>query len=246
MKRAKLAAPLFVHASLSYFALDQLTPKGKRKNADTGYPNDASRQLCKVGSVSVGSWHCTAGGWVSEPGRPTTETFHVLSGSGSVCDSDGKTHSFGPGDTVCLPKGWAGRWDVVEDLHKVWVVHSHAAVEGADEPARAVVTPLTDFAPPELEVKGVRGDADWGTPRSFRCIIGVCQQRWPRVLSSSPLLDLTPPLPTFASFQERRLRRPRRSTRSERLRRAPGRARPAGMRLPRPLYTYASSSLHRK
>jgi len=167
-KRAKPAPIPYHYAPPSYFALDQLTRKKKRQGVDVGSPVEATRvlmfALCKVGSIQVGAWHCTPGGWPSAEPRPSTETFHVLSGSGSVSDADGEQHTFGAGDTVCLPKGWAGRWDVTEALHKIWVVHNHPDVEGAPEPARAVVTPLADFALSELESKGVRGDADWGEP----------------------------------------------------------------------------------
>ena len=124
------ASPSFTHAPLSYFALEQLVPKGRRKNVDTGEPHDASRPLVKVGTASVGSWHCTEGGWDSAAPRPTTESFYVLAGEGSVTDLDGTAHSFGTGDTVVLPKGWSGRWDVTKAIHKVWVVHEHEDVAG--------------------------------------------------------------------------------------------------------------------
>ena len=125
-----VASPSFTHAPLSYFALEQLTPKGRRKNVDIGDPHDASRPLVKVGTASVGSWHCTKGGWDSAAPRPTTESFYVLTGEASVTDLDGTLHTFGPGDTVVLPKGWSGRWDVTKAIHKVWVVHDPHLVYG--------------------------------------------------------------------------------------------------------------------
>ena len=78
------ASPSFSHAPLSYFALEKLTPKGRRKNVDNGDPHDRSRPLVKVGTASVGSWHCTEGGWDSAAPRPTTESFYVLTGEASV------------------------------------------------------------------------------------------------------------------------------------------------------------------
>jgi len=103
------AAVTFSHAPLTYFALDKLTPKGPRKNADVGQPHDATRPLVKVGSVSSGSWWCAEGGWPSPALRATTEVFFVFSGRGCVTDLDGARHEFGVGDTVVLPKGWSGR-----------------------------------------------------------------------------------------------------------------------------------------
>ena len=143
-----VASPSFTHAPLSYFALEQLTPKGRRKNVDIGDPHDASRPLVKVGTASVGSWHCTEGGWDSAAPRPTTESFYVLTGEASVTDLDGTLHTFGPGDTVVLPKGWSGRWDVTKAIHKVWVVHDHEDVKGAS--VAASVTPPERFATAEM------------------------------------------------------------------------------------------------
>ena len=143
-----VASPSFTHEPLSYFALEQLTPKGRRKNVDIGDPHDASRPLVKVGTASVGSWHCTEGGWDSAAPRPTTESFYVLTGEASVTDLDGTRHTFGPGDTVVLPKGWSGRWDVTKAIHKVWVVHEHEDVKGAS--VAASVTPPESFATAEM------------------------------------------------------------------------------------------------
>jgi len=151
----------FSHAPLSFFALDQLTPKGPRKNADVGEPADATRALAKFGSASAGSWHCTEGGWDSPAKRGTTEVFYVLVGEGCVTDVDGTKHTFGAGDTVVLPKGWSGRWDVTKAIHKVWIVHDHPDVEDATNPIRAVVSPTE--APTKL---AAQVDAMHGSPAS--------------------------------------------------------------------------------
>lgn len=119
----------FHHAALSYFDVALLTPKGPRKGADVGSPHDSTRPLVKGDVLSAGSWWCAEGGWPSPTPRATTEIFTVLSGHACVTDAgDGTRSFFGPGDTVVLPKGWAGRWDVLEDIHKVWVV-----VDGEDD-----------------------------------------------------------------------------------------------------------------
>mmetsp|Transcript_25319 Transcript_25319/g.70805 ORF Transcript_25319/g.70805 Transcript_25319/m.70805 type:complete len:332 (+) Transcript_25319:777-1772(+) len=136
------SATEFLHAPLSYFALDKLTPKGRRKNVDRGEPHDFTRSLVK-GATSVGSWACTEGGWDSPSERPTTEWFIVLSGSGCVTDPDGTRHPFGPGDLVILPKGWHGRWDITEAIHKVWVVRDHPDIPGAS--TTPVVVPVSQL-----------------------------------------------------------------------------------------------------
>ena len=137
----------FSHAPFSYFALDRLTPKGPRKNPDVGQPHDATRKLVQNGAVSCGSWWCADGGWPSPALRTTTEIFIVLSGNGCLTDMDGTKHYFGPGDTVILPKGWSGRWDVLQPIHKVWVVHNHENIEESSNPIRARVTPYQSSAP---------------------------------------------------------------------------------------------------
>jgi uncharacterized cupin superfamily protein len=118
----------FHHAPLSYFAIDQLVSKGPRANADVGAPHDSSRSLHRdvatsqvpgTNSIAAGSWWCAPGGWPSKTLRTTTEVFYVLQGFGCLTDLDGKRNFFGPGDTVILPKGWSGRWDVAEPIHKV-------------------------------------------------------------------------------------------------------------------------------
>lgn len=133
----------FSHAPISYFDIDKLTSKGPRNNADVGSPHDSTRPLDKDGNLSSGSWWCAAGGWPSPNHRPTTEFFYVLEGNGCVTDmDDGMRHFFGPGDIVILPKGWNGRWDVLEDIHKVWVVTDHPDVEGFTKP---IVEPYSSF-----------------------------------------------------------------------------------------------------
>ena len=121
-------AVVFHHAPLSYFNVDKLTSKGPRANADVGTPHDSTRPLVRsVGTsipsntISAGSWWCAAGGWPSLKQRTTTEIFYVLDGYGCLTDMDGARHYFGPGDVCILPKGWAGRWDIAEDIHKVSV-----------------------------------------------------------------------------------------------------------------------------
>lgn len=157
----------FSHAPFSYFSLDKLTPKGPRKNADVGQPHDATRPLVSVGSSSAGSWWCAQGGWPSPALRATTEIFYVFSGHGSVTDLDGTRHIFGPGDTVILPKGWSGRWDVLEDIHKVWVVVDHPNIEETSNPIRAVITPYSSLAPVHvMSPLTARPDAIHGSPSS--------------------------------------------------------------------------------
>ena len=154
----------FTHASFSFFAPENMTAKGPRKNADVGQPHDATRSLVEVKSTSTGSWWCAEGGWPSPALRETTEVFYVFSGHGCVTDTDGMKHFFGPGDTVVLPKGWSGRWDIMEPIHKVWVVHDHPVIEETSNPIRAVITSYNSLSPQYLNQHGARPDVTHGAP----------------------------------------------------------------------------------
>ena len=65
-----------------------------------------------------------------------------------MTDPDGTPHPLrGPGDVVVLPKGWYGRWDITEHIHKIWLTLTHDDVPGASlRPevfAAASATPAT-------------------------------------------------------------------------------------------------------
>ena len=95
--------------------------QGVRKDATQGSPTSASHKIYDVGSTAVGAWTCTPGSWpVVE--RPTTEAFHILEGSCFLTNADGTSRRCVAGDTVVLPKGWTGSWDIIETVHKIWVV----------------------------------------------------------------------------------------------------------------------------
>jgi len=103
------------------FMSSQLTALGKRKDADFGEPHGASAKLYNVGPTSVGAWECTAGGF-PVVNRPTTEVFYVLEGVCFLTNLDGSARRVTAGDTVVLPKGWNGRWDILQTIRKVFVV----------------------------------------------------------------------------------------------------------------------------
>ena len=104
----------------SNFAPHFLASNGVRADANHGAPTTASDTYFNNGHVSVGAWTCTPGSWpVSE--RTTTEAFMVLEGVFFLTNKDGSARRCSAGDTVVLPKGWSGQWDVIETVKKVWV-----------------------------------------------------------------------------------------------------------------------------
>ena len=158
---------VYSHANIQYFDLQHLESKGPRKNADVGEPHDATRPFVTMNDdkTKTGSWWCAAGGWPSPAQRGTTEVFYVFSGSGCVTDIDGTPHHFGSGDVVILPKGWSGRWDVFEDIHKVWVTHDHSIIEEKGHIIRATIVNDVDSMSPN-ETSAVPHDASHGCPIS--------------------------------------------------------------------------------
>lgn len=103
----------------------ELEPTGPRAGADHGHPMTATRVLhaSPDGALQVGIWECTAGGW-SIVDRPDTETVHILSGHARITDADGTTHDLLAGDAIVLPRGWSGRWDILETTRKLYVIRA--------------------------------------------------------------------------------------------------------------------------
>ncbi|MBO1269330.1 cupin domain-containing protein [Arthrobacter cavernae] len=70
--------------------------------------------------AEAGIWECTEGHsrWVLE----TNEFVHVLSGSMTITPDGGEPEFVGPGDTVFIPRGWSGNWELHETLRKLYVI----------------------------------------------------------------------------------------------------------------------------
>ncbi|MEK6720252.1 MAG: cupin domain-containing protein [Chloroflexota bacterium] len=99
-----------------------LEPYGPRIGADRGTPQTSGRILhaSADGSIEVGIWECTPGGWSIED-RPNTETVMILRGRATITDADGTRHELVAGMSLTLPVGWTGRWEIHETLRKVYV-----------------------------------------------------------------------------------------------------------------------------
>ena len=99
-----------------------LEPYGPRVGADNGTPYTSGRILhtSADGSIEVGIWESTPGGW-SIVDRPNTETVMILGGRATITDADGTRHELVAGTSLTLPLGWSGRWDIHETLRKAYV-----------------------------------------------------------------------------------------------------------------------------
>ena len=100
---------------------EALAATGRRPGADSGAAETATRVVHEADGIGVGVWECTPGGW-DVIDRPDTETVLVLSGRARLTERDGAPVEIAAGDLVVLPRGWSGRWEILETLRKVYVV----------------------------------------------------------------------------------------------------------------------------
>jgi uncharacterized cupin superfamily protein len=100
----------------------ELADWGFRAGADVGNPQTAGQPLheATAENVDVGVWSCTEGGW-SITDRPDTEVIVLVLGRARISNADGTAVELVAGDVVVLPRGWSGRWDILEPVRKVFV-----------------------------------------------------------------------------------------------------------------------------
>jgi len=99
----------------------ELEDWGPRIGADTGSPMTSGRIFHEADGFQVGVWQCTPGGWSIE-NRADSETVRILAGRARLTSADGSSVELSAGDVLVLPKGWSGRWDVLETVRKFYAV----------------------------------------------------------------------------------------------------------------------------
>ena len=108
------------HCSIWRLAGD-LEDWGPRAGADVGEPTTRGRVLYEGNGIQVGIWECTPGGWTIQD-RPAHETVQILSGRART-NADGTSTELTTGDVLTLPKGWSGRWDILENVPGAFFHH---------------------------------------------------------------------------------------------------------------------------
>lgn len=76
---------------------------------------DSSKQMVS------GTWDCTEGKWQADYSAKS-EFCHILSGKVILADEDGTAKTFSAGDSFVIPMGFAGTWEVVEPVRKLYVI----------------------------------------------------------------------------------------------------------------------------
>jgi len=93
---------------------------GQREGADAGDPQTSGVLLVSTDTLVAGVWECTPGGW-NTVNRPASEAMLFLSGRARLTTQGCEPVIFQAGDTFFLPKGWNGRWEVLETVRKFFV-----------------------------------------------------------------------------------------------------------------------------
>lgn len=119
-----------------------LPATGPRAGFDKGDPQTSTLSLFTAPGLKTGVWECKPGGWPI-PTRDNTECCHILEGRVKVTTEGGESQGglewtgwttlvenlpskepteFTKGDVFAMPKGWSGRWDVIETVRKFYVI----------------------------------------------------------------------------------------------------------------------------
>ena len=83
-------------------------------------PANVAQTIYDVGPTRVGFLSCAPGNFIVAE-RKKAECFFVIEGVFFLTNPDGSARRCAAGDTVVLPKGWSGLWNIIEPVSKVWV-----------------------------------------------------------------------------------------------------------------------------
>jgi len=73
-------------------------------------------------TFSTGLWRCEVGEWAIAFGPTEREVFTVLEGRCRIRRDDGSHVEAGPGQTIHIPPGFTGSFQVLEAVLKVYVI----------------------------------------------------------------------------------------------------------------------------
>lgn len=72
------------------------------------------------GGLHTGIWEATPGTW--RVSYDEWEYCRILAGRSIITGDDGTVMKVGPGDSFAIPRGFKGRWEVVETTRKEYVI----------------------------------------------------------------------------------------------------------------------------
>ena len=101
--------------------LSQMVPDSIPATVDSGNPTTAYTELQSNDQFESGVWSMTQGGFTIES-YSISEVMVMLGGKLRMTNADGEVTKLVKGDMFYIPKGWKGRWDVLEDMQKAYVI----------------------------------------------------------------------------------------------------------------------------
>ena len=75
----------------------------------------------KNGKVTAGVWECSPCRQ-DIPRYGVDELCTVLAGSVTITDREGRSETFGPGDTFVMDQDFSGVWHITETMRKFWMI----------------------------------------------------------------------------------------------------------------------------
>ena len=102
---------------------DQLVPDADRPEDPAAAGIEMLVAPLTEGDVESGVWTCGVGAW-DETDYAVDEVMVIVDGHLRVTDTDGTVHDLRRGAMFSLPKGWSGRWEVVEAMKKIYFIVS--------------------------------------------------------------------------------------------------------------------------
>jgi uncharacterized cupin superfamily protein len=75
-----------------------------------------------TGEVFAGVWACEVGSWRIEFGEREDEFFFVTEGRCRIIDEAGNIAEAGPGESLVIPAGFKGTFQVLEAMRKHYVI----------------------------------------------------------------------------------------------------------------------------
>lgn len=75
-----------------------------------------------TGEVFAGEWHCEVGSWRIEMSASEDEFFFVTQGRCRLIDEQGKAVYASAGESLVIPAGFKGVFDVLEPMHKHYMI----------------------------------------------------------------------------------------------------------------------------
>jgi uncharacterized cupin superfamily protein len=110
------------NAIIRFGANPPAVEEGKPSNPISGAPATRLQNYFAdtTGQFFSGIWESSKGKW---PVRYSESEFcAILEGKCVLTDESGKAESFGKGDSFVIPSGFAGTWETVEPVKKLYAI----------------------------------------------------------------------------------------------------------------------------